>query len=197
MEIQKILRNLNFISINVFQIFILIIIFNIIAHLIPNSIIKEINDFIYSQNELETKNFKTEPKIKSNIQINNHSKNFNIFFEKLITEFEIYILPSTYFIIIILPHSQQLHNQGYLFYKENFQIKQKLIVEYNNLKDELSQFRESFNKLKLTYCENEDYNKIINEIFKLNNKKTNRKKKKNKILSLKFIIKIIILKKII
>lgn len=180
MEIQKILRNLNFISINVFQIFILIIIFNIIAHLIPNSIIKEINDFIYSQNELETKNFKTEPKIKSNIQINNHSKNFNMFFEKLITEFEIYILPSTYFIIIILPHSQQLHNQGYLFYKENFQIKQKLIVEYNNLKDELSQFRESFNKLKLTYCENEDYNKIINEIFKLNNKKTNRKKKRIK-----------------
>ena len=103
-----------------------------------------------------------------------------MFFEKLITEFEIYILPSTYFIIIILPHSQQLHNQGYLFYKENFQIKQKLIVEYNNLKDELSQFRESFNKLKLTYCENEDYNKIINEIFKLNNKKTNRKKKRIK-----------------
>ena len=101
----------------------LIIIFNIIAYLIPNSIIKEINDFIYSQNELESKNFKTEPKIKSNIQINNHSKNFNMFFEKLITEFEIYILPSTYFIIIILPHSQQLHNQGYLYF-----------ADYKNLK---------------------------------------------------------------
>ena len=146
-----------------------------------NPIFKEINQFLNPQNELNNNNFQIESNNKSNIILKYFYDNLNLFsLENLFTEFEIYIFPSKYFIIIILPAAEKCQNQVFLFYKENFQIKQKLIGEYNNLKDKLLHFRKAFNKYTLPYCEYEDYNKILCEIFKINHNNNKRKKKRMK-----------------
>ena len=92
-----------------------------------NPIFKEINQFLNPQNELNNNNFQIESNNKSNIILKYFYDNLNLFsLENLFTEFEIYIFPSKYFIIIILPAAEKCQNQVFLFYKENFQIKQKI-----------------------------------------------------------------------
>ena len=164
-----------------FYIIYLIIIFLFIANLISNHIYKEICQFLNDKIELDNKNFKIELKNKSNIKKIDYNVNSNLFsLDNFVTEFEIYLFPLTYFIILILPVSEQFKNEGFLIYKENFQIKQKLIVIYNNFKDKLLKYRISLNKFKLTYCENEDFYKIMCEIFKLNHNKNKRNNKRMK-----------------
>ncbi len=164
-----------------FYIIYLIIIFLFIANLISNHIYKEICQFLNDKIELDNKNFKIELINKSNINKIDYYVNSNLFsLDNFVTEFEIYLFPLTYFIILILPVSEQLKNEGFLIYKENFQIKQKLIGEYNNLKDKLLHFRRAFSKYTLPYCEYEDYNKILCEIFKINHNNNKRKKKRMK-----------------